>query len=89
MINSVWIAADLKDQWELIEQYAVIPLSDRLNWLAEQVDKKKIVILGETEKTASELATDCIKKGVKARSYTDGKVRHDKNNRTREVDGTK
>ena len=47
-------------------------LEEKNKILVDLMQEKKIAYLGETDKTAPELATEMIKKGIKARSYTKG-----------------
>lgn len=44
-------------------------LEEKNRVLVDLMQEKKISYLGETEKTCPELATELIKKGIKARSY--------------------
>ncbi len=47
-------------------------LEEKNRILVDLMQEKKIAYLGETEKTAPELATEMIKKGIKAKSFVKG-----------------
>ncbi len=59
-------------QLELLEQMFKLPPEEREAFLNKAVKDKKAVYLGSTDKSAPELATEFIKKGVRAKSYVKG-----------------
>ncbi len=52
------------------EEMWKLPPNDRTAFLHQKVSEGKGEILGYTDKSAPELATELIKKGIKTRSYT-------------------
>ncbi len=68
-INDVWSVPEGDDKWVFLEALFSLPVEKRMEWLLQQAEKKRVLHLGTTDKTAPELATECIKKGIKAKSY--------------------
>lgn len=64
---------DQKDKWDILEKMFSIPIEKRMEWLAIELEKKRVTYLGSTDKSAPELATEFIKRGVKAKSIVGGK----------------
>lgn len=73
---------DETNKWELLEKVFSLPVEERMAYLMKQVEDKKADFLGYTDRSLPELATELIKKGVKARSFVKGNgkkapVRHE------------
>lgn len=58
-----------ENKWDMLEELFSLPMEKRLEYLLKKAEEKKAAYLGQTDKTAPELATELIKKGVKAKSY--------------------
>ena len=67
------LVLDLDRQWELLEEYSKLKEEDQIPWLFAKHKCGEIEILGITDKTAPELATEFIKLGIKAKSFVKGK----------------
>ncbi len=65
----LFIATSIEDQWNLIEEAFKLPVEERSAFLIKKMKEGKASCLGSTEKSAPELATECIKKGLKVKSY--------------------
>lgn len=63
---------------EMAEKLFSVPVEERDALLIQMAKEQKAEFLGNTDLTGPELATDLIKQGVKARSYTSGKKGLDK-----------
>ncbi len=55
---------------EIMEQIYSVPVEQREALLLKLAKEHKAEFLGSTDKTAPELATELIKKGVRAKSYS-------------------
>lgn len=58
---------------DIMEQVYSVPVEQRMSLLLKLTKEKKAKFLGTTDKTAPELATEFIKKGVKAQSFVAGR----------------
>lgn len=72
----IYINEDTK--WELLEAVFKLPPEQREEFLLKALKDKKAVYLGSTTKSAPELASECIKRGIKAKSYIHGGENHAK-----------
>jgi len=68
-MNDLFLLPEGEDKWKILQEMFSIPIEKRLEWLILQMEKRKIEHLGQTDKSAPELATEFIKKGVRAKSY--------------------
>ena len=61
-----------EDQWNIIEEAFSLPVEERAAFMIKKAAEKKALYLGCTDKSITDLATECIKKGIKAKSYIKG-----------------
>jgi len=80
-MNDLWALPPGDEKWRLLEECFSLPVEQRLEWLAKQVEKRKAEHLGTTDKSIPELAIDLIKKGVRVKTYVKGKPRANNNNK--------
>lgn len=57
---------------DLAEKLFSLPVSEREAYLVKMAQEKQATFLGVTDKTPPELATEFIKKGIKAQSFITG-----------------
>lgn len=67
-IKDAWLLPEGDDKFKFLEEMFSIPVEKRLEWLIKQAEAKRLEHLGTTDKSAPELATELIKKGIKAKS---------------------
>jgi hypothetical protein len=72
-MNDLWLMPEGEEKWKLLEELFSLPPDKRLEWMIKNAQEKKIGLLGHTDKTGPEIATELIKRGVKAKSYITGK----------------
>lgn len=58
-----------EDQWDILEEAFKLPVAERTAFIIQKAKEKKVQYLGQTDKNVNELATELIKKGVKAKGY--------------------
>jgi hypothetical protein len=59
---------------DIVEQLFSVSVAEREALLIRLAKENKAAYLGHTDKSAPELATECIKKGIKAQSFVKGKA---------------
>lgn len=70
--RNVFLLPGNEDKWKILEEAFNLPPEEREAYLINKLKEKKVEYLGYTDKTAPELATDCIKKGIRAKSFVKG-----------------
>ncbi len=58
---------------EIMEKVFSVPVEEREALLLKLTTEHQATYLGHTDKTAPELATECLKAGIKAKSYVSGR----------------
>lgn len=72
-LNILFIANNVKTQWDIIEECFKLPPEERTAFMIKQAKENKTTFLGCTDKNVHELSVECIQKGIKAKGFGKGK----------------
>lgn len=79
-MNDIFLLPEGEDKWKLLEECFSIPVEKRMEWLIKNLEAKKVQHLGQTDKSAPELAVSFLVKGIRAKSYINGSKNAKSNN---------